>query len=291
MKLLKNLLLSLAVITMVMGPGMAFGEVIPLFIDDVDSGIWNAKIEDSSPSNMNDAVTAPAGFGSGNVLRMLNDATDDKPELQGDLASALTGPFQLTLDSQDQSTAGNSNAIRLRMANSGDSITSESRSAFSISWQADAEFTAKYSGISDGSATDVDTLSSDPLVGGHTISMVANGTDVGGADYTYDFFGVSRTLHPQHYDVYINGVLLNDGLHPDFANGMQFTLEKSSATYDPALGLQRIGIVGSSDSNTGSDVLFDDIAIRTGDDMIPEPATLGLMLGSFALLAGLRRRG
>ena len=179
---------------------------------------------------------------------------------------------------------GTSKALRFRMANQGDSITSESRSAFSVSWQVDGKLTAKYQ--DPNSTGGVATLSSDPLVGAQDISLVINPSDTN--SFAYNFFGVARTLNPLSYDVYVNGSLFNvdAGPNPDFDNGLEFTLGKSAGNYDPALGLGRIGIVGSSSGDFGPDYLFDNVIL----DTIPEPSSVALLLGSVLLLAGSARR-
>lgn len=223
-------------------------------------------------------VPAATPFGTGNAMRMYDNNGDDKPELQGETAAALTGAFRVDFMAYNQATAGTSKAMRFRMANSGDSITSESRSAFSLSWQADGKVTAKYSdgGLNDGNAGDVDTKSSDPLLN-QVISITLIGNNSTADSYGYSLFAETRSLNPQSYDVYIDGVLLNSGSDEWYANGMKYTLEKSADNYDPALGIQRFGILGSSNADMGSDVLFDDIILRTGTDVIPEPATFGLV--------------
>ena len=180
------------------------------------------------------------------------------------------------------------------MANTGKSISSEGRSTFSVSWQADGKLTAKFQGSADDDPNDVDTLGSDPLEGVQDVTLVASGpTD----SYSYSLFGTSRTLDPLSYDVYINGELLNatvegDALHDDLKNGLAFHTIRSAADYDPSLGIQRFGLIGSSNSNVDPDVLFDNIILRTGADIapIPEPGTsLLLLMGATGFLT-LRRR-
>ncbi len=160
----------------------------------------------------------------------------------------------------------------------------------SLSWQANGQFNAKYSGVADGNGNDVDTKSLASSTAAQNITMVANGAATG--DYSYTLFGESRTLNAQHYDVFVDGVLLNDGTNPDFANGMQFTLENSSAEYNPSLGLQRFGLFGSGNSNVDPDVLFDNIVLRTGFHItaVPEPGSACLFLGALASFGYVRRR-
>jgi hypothetical protein len=109
---------------------------------------------------------------------------------------------------------------------------------------------------------------------------------------------MERTLNPLSYDLYINGELLNssmegDDSHDDFKNGLAFHTLKSG-DYDPSLGIQRFGLIGSSNSNTDPDVLFDNIIVSTGSDItaaIPEPGSAMLtLIGSLSLLAVRRRR-
>ncbi|MEQ9461241.1 MAG: PEP-CTERM sorting domain-containing protein [Phycisphaeraceae bacterium] len=263
--------------------------IIPLYTEAAvaDLGdVWNATVDAGDGSTFGiellDAGTVPASpFGTGNALRLYDFSTEDKPELQKDLDAPITGAFRVDFSSFDNSVNDSSSAIRFRMANTGDSISSESRSAFSLSWQADGEVTAK----SEGGFGSVATKSSDALVGVQQITMVGNAAVAGNYDYT--LFGVSRSLNPQSYDVYINGVLFNDSSDADEINGLEFTLTKSAGNYDPALGLGRLGLIGSSNSNVDPDVFYDNIILRTGDDVIPEPAS-ALLLGLGAM--ALRRR-
>jgi len=260
--------LQAAVITIYDGEQATFADDLAAFnaVQDLGDGI-NDGVEN---------VAAPTAFGTGDAMRMYDFNTADKPELQGEFAAPLTGAYRIDFQSLNQSTNASTKAIRFRMANSGKSITSESRSAFSLSWQADGKITAKYSdsGLNDGDATDVDTKASAALTGVHSVTIVGN-NDVSDT-YAYSLFGESRTLNAQSYDVFIDGVLLNSGSDAWYANGMKYTLEKSSADYDPSLGIQRFGLLGSSNSDVDPDIQFDNIVLRTGSS-IPEPAAFGLM--------------
>lgn len=193
-------------------------------------------------------------FNDGNALRMFDFSTDGKPELQGEFSAPLLEPFRVDFMSLNQSSNSSSKAIRFRMANAGDDVTSESNVAFSLSWQADGRVTAKY----EGGGGSVATLSSAPLVGAHDITLVVNPAI--SVTYTYGFFGAPRTLNPTSYDVYIDDVLLNSG----FANGLEFTLTKSEGTFDPALGLGRFGLHGSSNADVDPDMMFDHIVLSIG---------------------------
>ena len=276
----------------------AQADVFEIFTEEIDEvDVFNATVDlgdGENPYGVQVVAAADSPFGDGNALQMIDLYDGDKPELQGELAAPLLEPFRIDFQSFDQSPADSSSAIRFRMANSGNSISSESRSAFSLSWQADGALTAKYQGNADENASDVDTKKSAILEGVHDVALIANGgiTDA----WTYNSFGIERTLNPQSYDVYINGELLNsseegDNSHDDFKNGMAFHTLKSMENYDPSAGIQRFGLIGSSNSNTDPDYLFDNIILTTGADisMVPEPnASLLLVFGLVAVL-GLRR--
>ena len=227
---------------------------IALFTETIDPLVWNQGIEASTSSNGNVVVSAPTPFGDGDALRMFDLSTTDKPEMQGEFATPLLEPFRIDFMSFNQSTSASSKAIRFRMANQGDNVTSESRVAFSLSWQADGKVTAKYEG---GGGT-VATLGSSPLSGVHTVTVVVNPMTSG--NHAYSLFGENRTLQPTSYDVFIDGTLLNSS----FANGLEFTLTKSAGTFDPALGLGRFGLHGSSDGDVDPDYLYDNIVVRPG---------------------------
>lgn len=264
-----------ALVTIYDGEQATFGDDLSAFGAAQDLGIgttWGVE-----------NVAAPTAFGSGDAMRIYDLDAGEKPELQGELASPLLGAFRIDFQSLDQSTGvlDPGAALRFRMGNSGDSITSENRVAFSLSWQADGELTAKHSDPGDG-VGDVDTLSSAALVGVQTITLVANGAASG--TYSYNLFGGSRTIDPLSYDVYINGTLLNTA----FATGLAFHEDKTGSIYNPALGLQRFGIVGSSDADFDPDYQFDNIVLRTGVH-IPEPSVLGLLLVAAGVMGVVRR--
>lgn len=267
--------------------------VVEIYTENLDAFDAAQDLGDGIFYAVQTIADPPSPFMDGNAIRMFDFSTEDKPELQGELAAPLLEPFQFDFQSFDNSPTPSGSAIRFRLANSGSSISSESRSALSLSWQADGEFTAKYNGSADGSITDVDTTSSEELVGVQNISMIANGALAG--TYTYNAFGVERTLNPLSYDIYINGVLLNDSMegdtnHDDFKNGLLFH-DRPTDSFDASLGIQRFGLIGSSNSNTDPDVFFDNIILRTGDDItaIPEPASVALGLAGLVLIAARRR--
>ena len=274
--------LQAAVITIYDGEQATFVDDLAAFnaSQDLGDGILDGVVN----------VVAPTAFGTGDAMRMFDFNTADKPELQGETATALTSAYRIDFQGLNNSVASSTKAIRFRMANTGKSISSESRSAFSLSWQADGKVTAKYSdgGLNDGDANDVDTKSTDALIGVHDVTIIGN-NDVS-ATYAYSLFGESRTLNAQSYDVYIDGVLLNSGSDAWYANGMKYTLEKSAADYDPALGIQRFGLIGSGNSDVDPDIQFDNIILRTGTDIIPEPAALGLMALVSTAFFFIRRR-
>lgn len=288
------------------GAGMAAsiqaGTVV-LYTEDLST--WN----DTGRNDLGDGVLpygvfevddVDAGFGTtpfttGKGLRVVDLTDEDKPEIHGQLAAPLFEPFRVDFQSYNDSTVASSSAIRFRMGNNDVNVTSENNAAFSVSWQADGDVNAKYSGAEDG-VGDVDTTSTDPMLNVIVdVTMVANAALSG--VYTYDIFGETRTLDPLHYDLYIDGVLLNssspgDTKHDDFKNGLQFHYDKSGTTYDTALGLQQFALFGSGTSNTDPDVYYDNIILTTGVDIgnrVPEPASAaGLLIAT--LLSGATRR-
>jgi hypothetical protein len=266
--------------------------IIEWFTEDLDAFDAFQDLGDGvNPYGVQIVPEGSSPFSDGNAMRMIDFYDEDKPELQGELSAPLFEPFRIDFQSFNQSPASSSSAIRFRMGNSGQSITSESRVAFSLSWQADKRFTAKYNGSSDGNPNDIDTTNSTALTNVADITMVANGALAG--TYTYNLFGLTRTLNPLSYDIYIDGQLFNDSSpgdakHDEFKNGMLFH-SNASASYNPALGLQRFGLVGSSDANVDPDVLYDNIILRTGAN-IPEPASLVLAFAGGAMLWFARRK-
>lgn len=313
---IRNAALALGAITF--GAAACSAAVIPLYtnetVADIDAGTtaWNDPATNGTGDGINafgvldvpGPLVAVSPFASGNAIQVLDLSDQGKAELRGELAAPLLEPFRIDFQSVNLSNFNSTQAIRFRMGNSGTSVTSENGAAFSVSWQSDGDVGGKYNGSSDGSSTDVDTKNSDPLDADpgnpsvHNITMIANG---GVADmWDYQAFGETRNLNPLSYDLYIDGELLNssspgDSKHAEFINGMLFHFGKSGSTYDPSLGLQRIGLFSGSTGGTSPNVLFDNIVITTTPaDMgvtVPEPTSLVLFLtASVAGLAGTRRR-
>ncbi len=271
--------------------------------NDLGDGVNPYGVFNAPGSPVNPSIVAPP-FGSGLALQMVDLSDAGKPELQGELAAPLLEPFRVDFQSINLSNFSSTQAIRFRMGNSGQDVTTESRAAFSISWQADGDVGGKYQGNDDGVPSDVDTKNSSPLDADpgnpavHDITMIANGNVTG--MWAYQAFGETRNLNPLSYDLYIDGELLNsanpgDGKYAEFINGMEFTLLNSAANYDPSLGLQRFGLFGGSTSGSSPNVLFDNIVITTTPaDMgvtVPEPTSVMLLMAASAAgLVSVRRR-
>jgi len=281
MSMQKSLLALAATFALLAGPTLVQGAVTPLFTENLDAFDAAQDLGDGTTYAVQIIPEGSSPFSDGNAVRMFDLSTVDKPELQGELAAPLLEPFRVDFMSFDQSASPSGSAIRFRMGNSGASISSENRVAFSMSWQADGELTAKFNNPSDGTG-DVDTKSSLALVGVQGITMIANGALAG--NYDYSLFGETRSLNPLSYDVYINGVLLNSGTDAWYANGMEFHYLKTGSEYVPANGLQRFGLIGSSNANIDPDYLYDNVILSTGLDIIPEPSSAALLLIGFLAL-------
>ena len=210
----KSQLMSLAVVVVATMCSVSQADVLEIFTEVIDQdNIFTANVDlgdGVNPYGVQIISAADSPFGTGDAMRMLDLYDDDKPELQGEFASPLLEPFRIDFQSFNQSQNESTSAIRFRMANTGKSISSEGRSTFSVSWQADGKVTAKYQGSADEDPNDVDTKGSDALEGVQDVTLIVNG----GLDdsYSYDLFGASRTLNPLSYDIYINGDLLNSSM-------------------------------------------------------------------------------
>jgi PEP-CTERM motif-containing protein len=284
---MNRIVIVLAGLLILVGPGLVSAASIPWLTDGIDLSAFDQKVDagDGTPGEDYgvENVAAPTAFGSGDAARIWDMSSLDKPELQGETTSPLTDAFRVDFQSLNQSPLATSKAIRFRMGNAGKSITSESRVAFSVSWQSDGEVTAKY----DDGANGVATVSSDELIGVANVSLIINPSDTN--SFVYSLFGENRTLNTSAYDVYIDGALLNSDA--EFIGGLPFHLGKSAAEYDPALGLQRFGLVGSSNGDRAPDFQYDNIILRTGADVtIPEPQTALLLIMAFGLAGVCRSR-
>lgn len=267
---------------------------------DLDAFDATQDLTDSTAGyTMIENVAPVTPFNDGNAMVQKNMTTTDKPELQGDTYGLTGGTLKSAwrFDFQSYNNSSNYNdsqAIRWRMGNTGKSITSESRVIMSLSWQSDGKITAKYSDPGDGT-TDVDTKSTSTI--NENLYKVVDVTIIGNSKvsgtYTYTLPGQGhRILNPQSYDCWIDDgtglYLLNSGTDPKYANGMAFHVGKAGSNYDPALGLGRFGFVGSADSATGTQVMYDNIFLKTGVD-VPEPATFGLLGIAGAAMLAIRR--
>jgi hypothetical protein len=227
-----------------------------IFTEDLSAFDVAQDVGDGSTFGV-EVIPAPTPFDDGNALRMFDFSSGGKPELQGELDETLFSGFRVDFQSLNQSTVTSSNSIRFRVANSGKSITSGDRSAITLSWLADGSLAASYYDV----ATEMMTSNiSAVLVGTNDITLIANGTT--NLNYSYDLFGVARTLNPLSYDLFINGSLLNDaGVTPGIpTNGLTFA---EVPEYTPALGIKRFGLVGSSIDATDPDIWFDNILLES----------------------------
>lgn len=237
---------------------------IDIFTEDLTA--FDTKVDLGDGTTYGVVVTngtpAACPFGTGDAMRLFDFLNGDKPELQGELDAPIFEPFKITFQACNQSVSSNASpAIRWRMANSGKQITKESRCALSVSWRVDLTFSANYL-TSSGTVSNVETA---PLTGVHDFVVVGNGFT--NDTYSYSFAGESRTLDPLTYDVFVDNILLNSD--PAFSAGLPFTVNLAPGVpadnYDPNLGMQRFGFVGSSNSDVDPDVWFDNVILGIGE--------------------------
>ena len=239
----------------------ALAEVVPLFTEDLDAFDARQDIGDGELHGVDIIPAAESPFNDGDAFRIFDFNTGDKPELQGEfLDPFIDEPFRIDFQSFNQSVDESSSAIRFRLANSGKNVGSEGRVAFSLSWQADGRFTAKYEREDGTVGTKGIFLPSETV---SEITMIANPSLE--QTYTYTLFDETRTLSATSYDVFIDELLYSS----DFEMGMPFHLTRSADEFDPTLGIQRFGLIGSSNANVDPDYLFDNIILRTGEDISP----------------------
>lgn len=119
-----------------------------------------------------------------------------------------------------------------------------------------------------------------------TFSMVINAAPIGGSAFSYDAGGVSTTLAPQEFDLFINDAFIT----------RQTTRLDETNDYD-ALSLARFWfLTGGSTAGSSPNVLIDDWTINTDTDVIgpalvPEPSVYAAILGLCGLaVVFLRRR-
>ena len=240
------------------GAASGQAEVVTLFTENLDAFDARVDLGDGDLFGVDIIDEGDSPFNDGDAMRIFDFNPDDKPELQGEFFDPLLEPFRIDFQSFNQSPAESSSAIRFRMANSGKNISSEGRVAFSLSWQADGRLTAKYE-REDGTVGTRGIFLTPDFVS--EITMVANPAEEG--EYTYSLFDETRTLDALSYDVFVDELLLT----ADFENGLPFHLTRSVDEYDPSLGLGRFGLIGSSNANVDPDYLFDNIILRTGEDI------------------------
>jgi len=245
----------LMIIAALSSPASVLALSTNLFTEDLSAFDVVQNVGDGTTFGV-EVIAPPTPFNDGNALRMFDFSAGGKPELQGELDETLFSGFRIDFQSLDQSVITNTTAIRFRIANSGKAITSGDRSALSLSWQANGMLTASF----DTGTGTVSSINSAALLGVNDVTLIANGTT--NLTYSYDLFSLPRTIDPLSYDVYVNGVLLNDS--GSFTNipstGLPFSVVPE---YTPGLGIKRFGLVGSSNPETDPDVWFDNILLES----------------------------
>ncbi len=234
-------------------------------------------------------VTA-TGPGSGQAVRVLDDAQAQASYLEYNFAassnaqkSAISFSFALS-----QTLMGDQNATNGVMRMSVGQYSTDSSTILSSTTKMAAQFGLDSAGVlrayNNGNATTVATFASGSS---HTLAMYLNDNNTSWAQYNVS--GTDYNLAGNSVDYWVDGSRVLSGASLQLAmaivdtNGVAGTIATSEAS------LGRIGF-GVGTAPFGMDVTLDNIQVAD-ISVIPEPATMGmLLLGAVTVLAVRRRR-
>lgn len=264
---MKTLLTLLASSALAMSASAAIYSVAT--IADFDSGVPNAGFVDDVSGD----------------IRIQDLSNAGKPQAQIDFGGNVLGGVKIDLGLTFNNTGltGVSDPeIRLRMGNSGTSPTSDSKTGFGIHLRNPTGATAGDSQIRAGEWNGSKISSQSTLTDlsdTFAASIVVYAWN-GAGDATY----AGGTLAENTYDLWVGGTLIEDDL----------AMAGDTAEFTRATGFGNLIFLGSSNSDEGVSVLFDNIAVSTlgdsGISAVPEPSAFGAIIGLFALGMIARRR-
>ena len=229
------------------------------------------------------ATVSVVGDAGSEKLSFKDQSTTDKPEAFFDFGNTLDGlrlDFDVQFNNGAIASIVSDPEIRLRLSNNEVDPTSDSKTGFAMVFRhEDTDSTnhvragqwsvsgAKVSTTSSGLSDYTNVADNSEF----SVSLIINNAYT---EQTYN--SGSNTVAANTYDFYIDDSFIGN-----------YTLGEDAANYDRDLGLGTIGILGSSDSDTGVDVIFDNIVLRTGVDngltAVPEPSAFAMIFGAAAL--------
>jgi hypothetical protein len=250
----------------------ASADIFSLYTDASSEAGFNERFESDDTTYIADTIDGSGIFGDGDALRMA-DLTDlDKPEVVWNSAafggSDITDAFRLDLDAFNNAVGAGSVDINLRFSDSGDSIGSKANQLNTISFEETSKLKINGSTVH-------------TFTGATSVSFFVNVSETNPVQYT---FGdqINTTLPVDSIATFVNGVLVDTRGNSVDGTG-----------FDNTSGVNKLGFIGESDSKFPVDYSFDNVVLYLGADagIVPEPATISLVLGALALaFAAYRRR-
>lgn len=213
----------------------------------------------------------------------------DKPEAYHSFTNTVGGlrlDFKVQFNNSAITNLVSDPEIRLRLGNNGLDPTSDAKTGFAMVFRHEDTDSSNQIRAGQWSTNKVSTTSS----GLSSYTSVAENTELdislyinnAYTDQTYN--SGANTVAANTYDLYIDG-----DLKGNYALG-----ETIVGGFDRDVGFGMIGFLGSSDSDQGVDVWFDDIFLRTDADSgmtpVPEPSTFAMLFGAVALAYTVCRR-
>ena len=305
MKILKPFLhtsvIALAGLALLVGHGQA--QIIEVFGPTVtDLSTFTTVSGDGV-----DALVSVQGAPGSELLSILDNTGGDAAEAYFDFVPGggnILNGFRLDFDVQFNNdaftTLVSDPEVVLRFGNAGTNPTGTTSTGFQLNFRHETDdstnqFRATNNGSSStnsglGTSTGFNNVADDTPF---SFTVLANNAPIA-QDYVA-FGGGSGTVAPNTYDLFIDGNFIQNYTLGDLETDLDPDGNLETG-FDPALGFGSFGFRSSSNSDLGTEVLFDNVLIGINEDngfiaaAIPEPGSAALLLSGLASFGLIRRR-
>ena len=251
----------------------SYGQVIEVFGPNVtDLSTFTSVSGDGM-----DALVSVQGAPGSELLSFLDNSSDaaeayfDFVPGGGNILNGFRLDFDVQFNNDAFTTLVSDPEVVIRFGNAGTNPTGTTSTGFQLNFRHETDdstnqFRATNNGASStasglGTSTGFNNVADDTPF---SFTVLANNAATA-QNYT-PFGGGSGTVAPNTYDLFIDGNFIQN-----------YTLGDLETGFDPALGFGSFGIRSSSNSDLGTEVLFDNITIGINDDngflAVPEPGS------------------